>query len=166
MSLFLLQTIILITYFISFLIILHFTFRNKGFYWLIPLFLNIFFIIIHSTFIISYNGGNINFSQNIIDIIPKFISISTILISAFIFSLLWLLLIITFHHAFEKNKAPTNKRKELMKKNYYAALYSEKIEKRKYDKKVKKNTLRELYGAKQPKSNIFTEDWANKFDNN
>ncbi|MBK5200293.1 MAG: hypothetical protein JJE21_02035 [Spirochaetaceae bacterium] len=164
MSIFLLQTLILITYFISFLIILLLTFSNKGIYWIIPLFLNIFFILLHAIFIISQNGGNISFSQNVIDLLPKFISMPTLFINAFVFSILWLLLVITFHHAFEKNKTPKDKRKEQMKTNYYGALYSEKIEKRKYNKKIKRNTLRKLYGAKKPTSNIYTEEWANKFD--
>lgn len=165
MSIFLLQTMILIIYFISFLIILHFTFSNKGLYWLIPLFINLFFIILHAIFIISENGGNISFSQNIINLMPKAISVSMLFIFAFVFSILWILLVITFHHAFEKNKMPQDKRKELMKKNYYGSVYSEKIEKRKYNERIKRNTLRKLYGAKKPNSNTFTEEWVNKFDN-
>jgi len=166
MSIFLLQTLILITYFISFLMILHFSFTDKGIYWFIPLLLNIFFILLHATFIISQNGGNISFSQNVIDLLPKFLSSNALFIMAFGFSVLWLLLVLTFHNAFKKNVNPKDKRKELMKKNYYGAIYSERIEKRKYNEKVKKNTLRKLYGAKKPSSDVFTEEWANKFENN
>lgn len=164
MSNFLLQTLILLSYLISLFIVIHFLFSNEGGYWIIPLILNLFFVLTQSIIIINTNGGNLPFKIEIIDSIPTFFSTMLGYYALFGVSLLWLFLVLSFHHGFGENKKPVAKRQEMMKKNYYAAIYTERMEKKDYKEKIRKREQQRQYGTRKPIIDSFSKDWIDKFD--
>jgi hypothetical protein len=164
MSNFLLQTLILLSFLISLFIIIHFLFSKEGGYWIIPLLLNLFFVATQSITIISSNGGNLPFNLEIVDSMPAFLSTTAGYYLLFVMSLLWLFLVLTFHHGFGKHKKPVEKRKEMMKKNYFGAIYTEKIEKQAYKERIKEREQHRLYGTRKPRVENFSKEWIDKFD--
>lgn len=164
MSNYLLQTLILVSYLISLFIIIHFLFSKEGGYWLIPLIFNLFFLLSHSISVIISNEGILPINVDLITSIPPFLSTTMGYYILLIMSLLWLFLILTFHHGFRKHKKPIDKRKEMMKRNYYGAIYTEKIEKQQFQAKKKRQELHNLYGTRKPRINEFSKEWINKFD--
>ena len=164
MSNFLLQTLVLLSYLISLFIIIHFLFSKEGVFWIIPLLINIFFVVFQGIYIIDANGGNLPFDKNILDGLPVFFTTHTGYYISFIISLLWLFMVLTMHYGIGKNKKPIEKRKQMMKENYYGAIYTEKIEKREFKNRKKSREMQKLYGAKSPRVPQYSDEWIDSFD--
>lgn len=164
MSNFLLQTLILVSYLISLFIIIHFLFSREGGYWIIPLLLNLYFVLDQSIVTINANGGKLPFNVDAFTISSKFFNTTNGYYVLFGISILWLLLVLSFHNAFKNHKKPVDKRREMMKKNYYAAIYTEKMEKRAYKNRMKRRELDRLYGTRKPLLTDFSKEWIDKFD--
>jgi hypothetical protein len=73
-------------------------------------------------------------------------------------------MICLFYRAIKANRKPKDKRKEAMKNNYYGALYSQQLEKRKLDYLKKVQEEEEKYGFIKPEIYSHDEDWIDLFD--
>jgi len=164
MNSFLLQTLVLISYLVSLFIIIHFLFSKEGGYWIVPLLLNIFFVSLQGSIIIDNNGGQLPFDNKILEDLPIYFTTNAGYYIFLIISLLWLFMVLTMHYGIGKNKKPVEKRKQMMKKNYYGALYTEKIEKREFKNRKKSRELHKLYGAKSPSVTQYSKEWIDSFD--
>jgi hypothetical protein len=164
MSNFLLQTLILVSYLISLFIIIHFLFSKEGGYWIIPLILNLYFVLTQAITTINSNGGTLPFNTEMFTSMPAFFSTTAGYYVLFGISILWLFLVLTFHHGFGKHKKPIDRRREMMKKNYYGAIYTEKLEKNAYKARMKRREQNRLYGARKPLVTDFSKEWIDKFD--
>jgi hypothetical protein len=117
-----------------------------------------------SIIIIDSNGGALPFNIAVVDSIPNFFSTMTGYYVLFGISILWLFLVLTFHHGFGKHKEPVEKRQNMMKKNYYGAIYTEQIGKQEFRDKIKEREQRRRYGTSKPKVDNFSKEWIDKFD--
>lgn len=165
MSIFLLPTLTFIVYLLSLLIVFNYIFTKEFLFWLPPFILSLFFLInqVYSLYML-FRPADSEFINNSVKLpfLSGEINFSTII---FIFSLIWLSLIITYHYALREHKKPKDKRKEMMKKNYYATQYIQLIEQKELDTELKKKNEKQFFGTRKPVLNKFSDKWVNKFDN-
>lgn len=165
MTNFLFSAITFIIYLLSMFIIINFLFSKEGFYWIVPFLLNLFFVGFQAFSIYSINGAFIPNIENFNKVLPPFFTTQNANIVAFVFSIFWLILVLTFHQAFRKHKKPKDLRKAMMKKNYYGAVYTQLLEQRTFELQEKRRKVKEEYGAKVPQINSFSNEWVNLFEN-
>lgn len=164
MSTFLFPTLTFVVYLLSLLIVFNHIFSKEFFFWITPFIFCLFFTFFQAFSLYGIYGDINNISLDIFKDIPSFATHLNSTLFAFGFSIFWLILIISFHQILKTHKNPKDKRKDLMKKNYYAAQYAQKIEQKEQDIEIKKRKEQKEYGTQKPVLNQFSENWINKFE--
>ena len=80
------------------------------------------------------------------------------------FALLFLIIIVSFHHAIEITRPPRQKRVNNMMKNYNAAVYAQKLEEKVLIKEEREKKLREKYKTIKPDNETYPKDWEKLFN--
>ena len=107
-----------------------------------------------------------NFDFDLFSTFPPFITKANNILIALFISIFWLLSITLFNEAIKKNRKPKDKRREIMKSNYYGAQYTQLLEQKRIDYLKKKQLEESLYGFVKPKIDAYDENWINLFDDN
>ncbi|MGD1821036.1 MAG: hypothetical protein ACPKOI_14315 [Pleomorphochaeta sp.] len=156
-------TLTFMIYLLSLLMIIRFIFTPEWLSWLFPLVINLIFVIsqAYQSFAIMKSES---LDYNLFSTFPPFITKANNSITALIISIFWLIMICLFYRAIKTNRKPKDKRKEAMKNNYYGALYSQQLEKRKLDYLKKVQEEEEKYGFIKPEIYSHDKDWIDLFD--
>ncbi|MGD1822388.1 MAG: hypothetical protein ACPKM0_06450 [Pleomorphochaeta sp.] len=162
---YIIPTLTFMIYLLSLLMIIRFIFSPDWLSWIFPLVINIIFVIsqAYQSFAIM-KSESLDF--NLFSNFPPFITKANNVYAALIISILWLLMIAFFYRAIKKNRKPKDKRREIMKNNYFGALYTQQLEKNKIETQKKLKEEEEKYGFIKPKINSQNEQWTDLFDDN
>ncbi len=160
---YIIPTLTFMIYLLSLLMIIRFIFTPDWLSWIFPLVINIIFVIsqAYQSFAIM-KSESLDF--NLFSTFPPFITKANNALTALFISIFWLCMISLFYRAIKKNRKPKDKRREIMKSNYYGAQYSQQLEmnRLKHIKKVKEEE--EKFGFINPKLDKQNKEWTDLFD--
>jgi hypothetical protein len=162
---YIIPTLTFIIYLLSLLMIIRFIFSPDWLSWVFPLIINIIFVIsqAYQSFAIMKSE---NFDFDLFSNFPPFITKANNTLIALFISIFWLCSITLFNEAIKKNRKPKDKRREIMKNNYYGAQYTQLLEQKKMEYLKKREKEEQLYGFTKPKIKAYDEEWINLFDDN
>lgn len=160
---YIIPTLTFMIYLLSLLMVIRFIFSPDWLSWVFPLIINFIFVIsqAYQSFAIM-KSESLDF--NLFSTFPPFITKANNSYTALIISILWLNMIYLFYLSIKKNRKPKDKRREIMKNNYYGAQYSQQLEMKRIETLKKQKEEKEKYGFIKPKINSYTEKWTDLFD--
>ncbi len=162
---FIIPTLTFMIYLLSLLMIIRFIFSPDWLSWIFPLIINIIFVIsqAYQSFALMKSES---LNSELFSIFPPFVSKANNTNTALFISILWLIMISLFYRAIKKNRKPKDKRRAIMKSNYYGAQYTQQLEKNRLEKIKKEKEEEENYGFIKPEIYSDDEDWTDLFDDN
>ncbi|MCH3916473.1 MAG: hypothetical protein LKE40_03185 [Spirochaetia bacterium] len=158
-------TLTTLVYIICLIMLIRFAFSRTFLYWIFPLIISAALLVGQVESLIVSVGGTVPEQLRIQLPIGLFSDIArTRLAFPLLFSILFMCMIITFHHAVDARRPPVSRRKKMMMKNYAAVQYVQMMENNAIRTADLRHSMASHYRCTVPHGDRYPKSWENLYD--